>query len=1190
MSTLDGTVTALDLRNDGRPRWSLPTGPSPLLSSSIHRFELTNDGRMVRMIPSLYGGLYKFDGESIEQIPVTADHLLSSSFKFSEDLVISGGKETRSYGVSARTGRIVYECSMAGCHNHTELMTPDDDGGGAGAGEATGERRHGPPRRADHQSTTIDDHREHDPQIDDIVVVRRETQTVRAVEPRTGGERWNFSVGHHELELLKPVDCRQPQAAPTRLDVDADADPDALDDLELRVLVPDGTVCAVRASDPTVVVWQHKFGHPIVNAWRVNGRDEIEPVNLFSFQQFPVKQSGASGATGDLHPSVYVGMYNRQLYIQESDAMKKALLDHQLDVINRNYVKIPWKPQYALAAIESSVTAASDADGAADGAVVDTGDRTAMSLVDVNDERATALSVLYATENVNGNGFFLYSAGDLKRTSQLCDRENATQEPGAAGEDGEFVFSFDDDTPTKIIIVSLWFWWKEIMVISLTTALVLNVVLSRRLTTPRVSVCGCVRAFADTLYLYVFPPPQHRQQEVVIVERHVEIQVPVPTAVEAIDEESHSATRRSLSDSSDTAGAAPFVSRYQTDFDMVQCLGKGGFGVVFESKNKLDDCKYAIKRILLPNRQESRDRVMREVKTLAHCEHQNIVRYFQAWVETPPAGWQEKEDRIWMDREALSHSVDIDSPTMDDDDDDDEESSLLPSSSLPSASPQVVFSKVINRRERGLDAWITGLNTNECLNFDEDNRKTSFLNGDDSFIQFRADGSFDCSDAVFADPPNGTTTTCSTSVENSVDIVFTDETRQQKQRQPANRSQPPKAVQSFSQNDSFQIVFQHPSCASSRNGWSNGETGDGTTTTEGESTTSDGLNGNDDEDSDSFRIEFKHSTNGAEDHRTGHSDDDDDDDESTTSDRNALDDDDNDDDDSDSFRIEFKHSTNGAGDTVATEHRTGCDYSADVPHAVAIPIAKLQKQRTCSENIVSTAFGSPGRRRVVVDDCVVDASTGPDGAAVVPAAPFRRTHRRPLSLDLTAASRQRKAVEQFNTNRMYLYIQMQLCKKQSLKDWLRLNDLQTRQRDIVSVFRQIVDGVEYCHLKGLIHRDLKPGNIFFALDGQIKIGDFGLVTGMSAELAANTPCAQRTVPCAKHTQQVGTHLYMSPEQLKGDQYSYKVDVYSLGLIFFELLRVFGTEMERIETLKALRLGVFPRDFVCDFHDEVSLVM
>lgn len=48
--------------------------------------------------------------------------------------------------------------------------------------------------------------------------------------------------------------------------------------------------------------------------------------------------------------------------------------------------------------------------------------------------------------------------------------------------------------------------------------------------------------------------------------------------------------------------------------------------MVFEAKNKLDDCKYAIKRIILPSKQESRERVMREVKTLANCEHKNIVR------------------------------------------------------------------------------------------------------------------------------------------------------------------------------------------------------------------------------------------------------------------------------------------------------------------------------------------------------------------------------------------------------------------------------------------------------------------------------------------------------------------------------------------------------------------------------------
>lgn len=104
----------MDLTQNGSLQWEVETGPGALLSSSIHRLELTNNGNMVRLIPSLSGGLYKFDGDSLEVIPITADELLKSSFKFSDDLVISGGKETRSYGVSSRTGKVTYECSMHG--------------------------------------------------------------------------------------------------------------------------------------------------------------------------------------------------------------------------------------------------------------------------------------------------------------------------------------------------------------------------------------------------------------------------------------------------------------------------------------------------------------------------------------------------------------------------------------------------------------------------------------------------------------------------------------------------------------------------------------------------------------------------------------------------------------------------------------------------------------------------------------------------------------------------------------------------------------------------------------------------------------------------------------------------------------------------------------------------------------------
>lgn len=176
-------------------------------------------------------------------------------------------------------------------------------------------------------------------------------------------------------------------------------------------------------------------------------------------------------------------------------------------------------------------------------------------------------------------------------------------------------------------------------------------------------------------------------------------------------------------------------------------------------------------------------------------------------------------------------------------------------------------------------------------------------------------------------------------------------------------------------------------------------------------------------------------------------------------------------------------------------------------------------------------------------------------------------------------------------NKVYLYIQMQLCRKECLRDWLRDNKREDRLDFIATIFHQIVDAVDYVHYKGLIHRDLKPSNIFFSQDGQIKIGDFGLVTDMADIPNMITKCGDKTgLPsCARHTQQVGTHLYMSPEQLQGLPYDFKVDIYSLGLIFFELLVYFATEMERIMTLRSLREGKYPEEFPQEHPQEYELL-
>lgn len=90
-----------------------------------------------------------------------------------------------------------------------------------------------------------------------------------------------------------------------------------------------------------------------------------------------------------------------------------------------------------------------------------------------------------------------------------------------------------------------------------------------------------------------------------------------------------------------------YKSRFKCNFEIVQHLGKGGYGVVFEVKHKRDGRKYAIKRINLTK--QPRDLMERETK-FKDYQHPNIVEYFDSWIEQPPANWQENEDKIWMRR------------------------------------------------------------------------------------------------------------------------------------------------------------------------------------------------------------------------------------------------------------------------------------------------------------------------------------------------------------------------------------------------------------------------------------------------------------------------------------------------------------------------------------------------------------
>jgi len=82
------------------------------------------------------------------------------------------------------------------------------------------------------------------------------------------------------------------------------------------------------------------------------------------------------------------------------------------------------------------------------------------------------------------------------------------------------------------------------------------------------------------------------------------------------------------------AGKDNLFSRYQSDFEEIQFLGKGAFGAVIKVRNRIDNRFYAVKRIKLDKRNpEENQKILREVTTLSRLHHDRIIRYYQAWIE-----------------------------------------------------------------------------------------------------------------------------------------------------------------------------------------------------------------------------------------------------------------------------------------------------------------------------------------------------------------------------------------------------------------------------------------------------------------------------------------------------------------------------------------------------------------------------
>uniref|UniRef100_A0AAY4ERH1 non-specific serine/threonine protein kinase n=1 Tax=Denticeps clupeoides TaxID=299321 RepID=A0AAY4ERH1_9TELE len=873
ISTLDGRISALDPYNQGRKQWDLDVGSGCLVSSSLSKPEVFGN-KMI--IPSLDG--------SMEAVPFSVESLLDSSFRIGDDTVLVGGKSLTTYGLGAYSGKLHYICSAVGCSRwEGEEAEPED-----------------------------------------MMLLQRTQKTVRAVLPRSGLEKWNFSVGSFELKFVTESKSGlnflegEPQVREwshesrhvilDNADTIQNAQPHSeLLDLVIKVSVPDWKVMAFSSTPGGQLIWEHQFCTPIAAAWLVGG-GKVTPLSLFDDTSYSPDKDGAGDeeedimeeARGAMENSVYLGMFQGQLYLQSSVRISEKFPSKPTALDGSELTPLPtvrWKPL-------------------------------------IREHQLT----LHKINSMNFKK--IYNNARYRERRAVSVRLLVGAGDGTSGRRKDPVLLLP--------------WWKEILG----------------------TIIFCIAATTYVVRKFFHPNTIYTRQR---KESETQCQTDSKFELEATEPNDVVITETCPS---------KYVSRYLTDFEPVQCLGRGGFGVVFEARNKVDDCNYAIKRIRLPNREVAREKVMREVKALAKLEHPGIIRYFNAWQESPPDGWQEEMDRRWLKDTSVADWP-LSSP--------DHMEAL--SVKVPVVKVEKCEISCVCSQEEEVSVCVEHLGPDSLMSDPEPNLDTEISDSPHSF-EF-------CPHRTFAGD-------CTSS--------------------------------------SFDIVFEDSGCHDNRD------------------------------------------------------DDEDDDDESEPA--------------------------GGAVESTATP----------------------------SENAVLDTIHTP--------------------QTPVASGPISSSPPRPSSLALS----QPFIKELGHPLQVYLYIQMQLCRKENLKDWMaqRCSPELREHAQCLNIFLQIAEAVDFLHSTGLMHRDLKPSNIFFTVDDVVKVGDFGLVTAMDQEEDEEMSALTPMPVYARHTGQVGTKLYMSPEQLSGNSYSHKVDIYSLGLILFELLCPFRTQMERVRTLTEVRALKFPslKFFVC----------
>uniref|UniRef100_A0A1I7T3H0 PRKR-like endoplasmic reticulum kinase n=1 Tax=Caenorhabditis tropicalis TaxID=1561998 RepID=A0A1I7T3H0_9PELO len=632
-ATLDGAVTALD-GDTGELIWRHQD--APLLQGTLTSSEpIDIGGTSLQLMPTLDGRLFSYtlNTNLIEPLPITTDSLLESTIRLGQDAV-AGGKAVTTKGFDMFTGEQKYECSMESCGNQ-EAELPENP----------------------------------------ILLVKRITNSIRAMDTLRGIERWNLSTAEVDISLAGGVSVPVIQSS----------------HLKFLLQPPDGVVVAVNKHNREE--WKTEVGGHIVSVWHVSGNQIREvsifdPSNIFT-TQFEVMQREQHNMQSQ-SSLLYMGTSNHFPFIIQSPKAKRNL--------NKRMNSLPDFPPIT----EFANPRFCSADGETNSLAYDIKDETLRTVLQHAFQNSQSKAIEDKTTKSSRSKELQILSPDTESSAHRVGTENlrsTSLSKNGEGRDVGFLV-LESEPPRRAFKVPSPFGFMHTVfsyilnptalisffagLVGVSMAVVYNQVrrpsrlmLTQRSSTESTDSEDTTRKSRTTS----FAPADDEIERLIEEGSDLSTSTPIGTPVKLVtmpveksnieaptsppvkpqkrqaktdvdtDENSQSVDerKRKLRDRTVSRTSLDgFTSRFAQEFEVKKVIGHGGFGIVFRAQSITDMNEYAVKRIAVADNQKARDRVLREARALAMFDHPGIIRYFYAWEERPPKEYQDKENEILL--------------------------------------------------------------------------------------------------------------------------------------------------------------------------------------------------------------------------------------------------------------------------------------------------------------------------------------------------------------------------------------------------------------------------------------------------------------------------------------------------------------------------------------------------------------